>query len=560
MCSFSMPSKHLEAFGRLLEAANVVRDRRLSGPNFLAALRDPRVIALVETRISSKRVDDVCRNIEWKPRASRREFGSFEISRRGEKTWVLSGSPHASTRLNLWRDLEDFALINNRPWIIAGDVPLTIRSRPSPSTQRASEVFALWIDTLNLVDLGYHGPKLDRALCNVEWRLRFPEASVHHLIDAHSDHSPTLICASGPKNTRPLNLPFMPFLTKNWRPDLDLSVGLDTLATNLLTWNREIFGNIFKRKRPCYSRTVGVQRRLEVAPSMVLIKLERRLRIELSGILEQEQTLWWQKSRAGFLIDNNRNTKFFHTSTVIRRKANKFTSLHDEVGNMIEDLEALRNLALTHFAHLYMAESLLSHNALSLGTAAFLHFSRNESDRLDRPFSNSEILVAFKGMTSGKSLGPDDYPALFYQHNWNAMGPACTDMVFALLNGNSFLRDGAYAFLFPIAKVDSPKCMNHLRPIALLNVNFKLATKVTVNRLKPLMMKLIAPTQSSFIPCRQICDNILVVQEVLHSMRSRADGKRWMTLKIDPEKAYDRVLWDFLESTLVEAHLPTDLI
>ena len=74
------------------------------------------------------------------------------------------------------------------------------------------------------------------------------------------------------------------------------------------------------------------------------------------------------------------------------------------------------------------------------------------------------------------------------------------------------------------------------------------------------MNKLIGPTQSSFITGHLSTDNILVVQEAVHSMRRKKGRKGWMLLKLDLEKAYDRIRWDFLEDTLKAAGLPVSWI
>ncbi|XP_021602061.1 uncharacterized protein LOC110607253 [Manihot esculenta] len=71
-----------------------------------------------------------------------------------------------------------------------------------------------------------------------------------------------------------------------------------------------------------------------------------------------------------------------------------------------------------------------------------------------------------------------------------------------------------------------------------------------VNRLKYVMSFLIGSEQSSFVPGRQIMDNIVIYQEVFHSMNKAKGVKGYMALKIDLEKAYDRLNWDFLELVL----------
>ena len=95
-------------------------------------------------------------------------------------------------------------------------------------------------------------------------------------------------------------------------------------------------------------------------------------------------------------------------------------------------------------------------------------------------------------------------------------------------------------FLVLIPKVQRPEVVSQLRPISLCNVNYKMLTKALTNRLKKVMPKIIGPYQSSFVPGRQIVDNIIIYQEVLHSMRKKKGEKGYMAIKIDLKKAYDR--------------------
>ena len=74
----------------------------------------------------------------------------------------------------------------------------------------------------------------------------------------------------------------------------------------------------------------------------------------------------------------------------------------------------------------------------------------------------------------------------------------------------------------------------------------KCNNKTLANRLKKIMQSRIGPNQSSFVPGRQITDNIIIYQEVLHSMRKSKVGKGIMLIKIDLEKAYDRLSWPFI--------------
>ena len=85
-------------------------------------------------------------------------------------------------------------------------------------------------------------------------------------------------------------------------------------------------------------------------------------------------------------------------------------------------------------------------------------------------------------------------------------------------------------------------------------------TKVLVNRLRPFLDEIVSPTQGGFIHGRGAPDNIIVAQEVLHFLKRTKSRKGAMAFKIDLEKAYDRVDWNFLEHTLESFGFPSLII
>ncbi|OMP00911.1 reverse transcriptase [Corchorus capsularis] len=103
-----------------------------------------------------------------------------------------------------------------------------------------------------------------------------------------------------------------------------------------------------------------------------------------------------------------------------------------------------------------------------------------------------------------------------------------------------------------IPKVQHPEYLKQFRPISLCCVAYKVITKVLVNRIRPHLGDLIAPTQVSFIPGRQAADNILLAQELIYTIRRCSSKNGLMAVKIDLAKAYDRVNWSFLRDTLRE--------
>jgi hypothetical protein len=66
--------------------------------------------------------------------------------------------------------------------------------------------------------------------------------------------------------------------------------------------------------------------------------------------------------------------------------------------------------------------------------------------------------------------------------------------------------------------------------------------------------EIVDENQSEFIKGRNILEGVVILHEVLHSL-NRDKGKG-MIFKINFEKAYDRVRWDFLEEVLLGKNFP----
>ena len=99
-----------------------------------------------------------------------------------------------------------------------------------------------------------------------------------------------------------------------------------------------------------------------------------------------------------------------------------------------------------------------------------------------------------------------------------------------------------------VPKIKTPMKVSDYRPIACCNVLYKIISKILTNRIKNALCKLVNPSESAFIP-GQITNNILLTQELLKGYNWKS-GARRVALKIDIQKAYDTVNWDFLEGIL----------
>lgn len=110
-----------------------------------------------------------------------------------------------------------------------------------------------------------------------------------------------------------------------------------------------------------------------------------------------------------------------------------------------------------------------------------------------------------------KAPGPDGFQAAFFQRYWSIVGRDMTETVLSILNGQGTPEALNHTFLTLTPKVEHRHYIMQFRPIGLCNVIYKVITKVTVERLKEILPRVIAPTQASFIPKHQITDNVIIM-------------------------------------------------
>ena len=183
--------------------------------------------------------------------------------------------------------------------------------------------------------------------------------------------------------------------------------------------------------------------------------------------------------------------------------------------------------------------------------------NEEECSNLLAPIMMEEVTTAVMGMHSFKAPRPDGFHAYFFKHFWHIVQADVFHLVKIAFSSSTFDPSLAETLLVLIPKVDQPNHLKNFRPISLCNVIYKIVTKVIVNRIHTLLHRIISPLQGSFIPGRGTVDNIILAQEMLHWMHKSKRKKGVVAFKIDLEKAYDRIDWDFLLATLQDFGFPS---
>lgn len=159
------------------------------------------------------------------------------------------------------------------PWLCNGDFNSTLKDGERASNGSSSSSFIRLREDLRIFDLGYSDPKfawnhelniatkrfarLDRAICEEQWRRAFPEANLRHLPPSYLYHYPILLQLASRLDRYLGNCPFrfqvdrmehkdFPKLHEdNWVTSGDLSMWMNKFSEVLVNWSKDVLGSIF---------------------------------------------------------------------------------------------------------------------------------------------------------------------------------------------------------------------------------------------------------------------------------------------------------------------------
>jgi hypothetical protein len=179
-------------------------------------------------------------------------------------------------------------------------------------------------------------------------------------------------------------------------------------------------------------------------------------------------------------------------------------------------------------------------------------------ERLRAPLRLEELTKAVGEMAKTKAPGPDGIITEFYQTLWPVIGRDYWRMVQEAIRNESFPLGVTEGVILLLYKGGTRNTLNSWRPITLLNTSYKVFAKTLQLRLQPILMEVISPDQSAFLPLRFKLDNIFLTHETIaHAKRSK---QPLVSLKLDFSKAYDKVDVGFLFQVMERLGFPIEFI
>jgi len=310
---------------------------------------------------------------------------------------------------------------------------------------------------------------------------------------------------------------------------------------DLKIWNKEVFGNVYTRKKEIFQEIeewdcMDCLNDLNEGDRLKRAALVSRLKENDKKI----ESLTCQKVRARWFKYGDSCTRFYHSSLIWRRLGNEVKGV--EVGGQwCEEPCTVRSEAKKLF---YSRFTTTKDFGVRLDEVEFKSLSQEDNESLIMAFTEEEIRDIVWLCDGTKSLGPDGFNMNFIKESWEALKDEVVQAM-SLFHGSGSIPKGCNAsFVALVPKVRDPSNLEQYRPISLVGVMYKIISKVLAERMKKVLPVVIDECQSAFLKDRGILDSFLTANEVLEDLRRRRMSG--LCLKVDFEKAYDSVRWEFL--------------
>ena len=227
------------------------------------------------------------------------------------------------------------------------------------------------------------------------------------------------------------------------------------------------------------------------------------------------------------------------------------SALRDRDGSIVSSPSDLCTSLSAFYSDLFSASSVDPHVQADLVENLSSSLSGGQSSLCEGHLNVDEVLSALRGMARRKAPGLDGLPMEFYLKFRPVVGADLVSVLNSCFDSGSLSlslsqRRGVISLSFKKGdRLDPP----NWRPITLLNVDYKLASRAIAGRLLKVIHLLVAEDQTCGVHGRFIGENVALLRDMV----SFASSSRTPVaiLSLDQEKAFDRVDWGFMQSTLV---------
>ena len=281
-------------------------------------------------------------------------------------------------------------------------------------------------------------------------------------------------------------------------------------------------------------------------------KLEKISNRKIKGTILRSKARWYEHGE--------KNSKYFLNLEKRNFLRKKISKLKLSNGEETDDVKTILEEEKTFYKNLYSTRNV---NPNNFEFDAFFNnnlltpLNEDQSKKCEGFLTEQECYQALKHMDNGKSPGSDGFTCEFYKFFWDYV----KQNVIASINYGFEKRQLSICqrrgIITLVPKKDKPtNLLGNLRPISLLNTDYKIATKAIAKRLEAVLPLLINADQTGYIKGRYIGENVRLISDIISY--TAAKNLPGLAVFLDFEKAFDSIEWNFLFKVLDKLNFGPD--
>lgn len=254
------------------------------------------------------------------------------------------------------------------------------------------------------------------------------------------------------------------------------------------------------------------------------------------------------RSRAEWLEEGERPSRYFFNLQRIKAQRSHISSVYDSTGIEVSSQEEIEKAHIDFYTQLFSEEPIDAALQEDLLSSLPRKLTFDQALSCEGEIRLDELTLAMKNMNRNKSPGPDGLSVEFYARFWDRLAPHLCRVLNACYQTGEMCDSMKMSNTHVIFKKGDRKNLKNWRPISLLNVDYKLCSKLLSLRLSKVLEYIVDPDQTCSVPGRKITSNLHLLRDILDDID--LTNETGILLSLDQEKAFDRVNRTFLQSLL----------
>ena len=267
-------------------------------------------------------------------------------------------------------------------------------------------------------------------------------------------------------------------------------------------------------------------------------ELEEKTMERIKGVMFRSKVKWYE--------EGEKNTKYFFALEKAKYNAKTCFKLIDEYNQELTSQQEIIEAQRRFYTELYQKDDYVEFTAQN---TSGVYVPEDIKVQQDQQLDSQDIQQAIKEMKKNKTPGEDGIPVDFYKVFWIQIKDVFLAMMHQCYEQNCLHKSARQGILNLIPKPNKDsRYMKNLRPITLLNTDYKIIEKAIANKMIPALNHIIHQDQRGFMKDRRISVNIRKMLDIIQEAKEK--DLEAVILSLDFVKCFDKCSFSILHGSL----------